>query len=218
MARKKMPNKTQPETKENTMAKKDLTEIVCVIDRSGSMSAMCAEAIGGFNSFLDDQKKEEGEAKLTLVLFDHEYMKVHDGAPIADVAPLNTTTYEPRGTTALLDAVGRTIDDVGKRLSDLTEEERPEKVIVSIMTDGFENASKDYSLTKVRDMIAHQTDMYQWEFVFLGATLEANKMAADAGIPLANIASFTSTGAGVRAAYADISTRTAAYRKGSTKA
>lgn len=195
------------------MSKKDLTEIVCVIDRSGSMINMCQEAIGGFNSFLEDQKKEVGEAKLTLVLFDHEYKKIYDGASITNVLPLDNKSYQPRGTTALLDAIGRTVDDVGQRLSTISEEERPEKVIVSIMTDGYENASKDYSLDKVREMITHQRDRYQWEFVFLGSSLEANKMAANAGIAMANISGFAATGDGVKAAYATISTRTSNYRK-----
>jgi uncharacterized protein YegL len=120
--------------------KENLTELVFILDRSGSMGTMAKEAIGGFNAFLEEQKKLPGEAKLTLALFDHQYSLVCNGKDIKDVEPLDDKTYVPRGTTALLDAIGRTIDDVGSRLSATTEAERPSKILVAILTDGQENA------------------------------------------------------------------------------
>lgn len=150
-----------------------LVEIVVIVDRSGSMSVMRDEAIGGFNDFLQDQKDHPGQANFTLVLFDHEYLLVHDGVDVQGVPELNTKTYEPRGTTALLDAMGRTIDDVGERLANTPEENRPEKVIVCIITDGLENASKDYTRDRVTEMVEHQRDKYNWEFLFLAAGLGA---------------------------------------------
>lgn len=137
-----------------------LTEIICVIDRSGSMGAIRSDAIGGFNTFLRDQQQESGTARMTLVLFDHEYEIRYDAVPLQEVEPLDTTTYVPRGTTALLDAVGRTIDDVGKRLADTDESERPAQVIIAILTDGLENASSDYSWERVSKMIEHQREKY----------------------------------------------------------
>jgi uncharacterized protein YegL len=123
----------------------NLCEIGFVLDRSGSMESMRLEAIGGFNAFLASHQKAAGEAKLTLVLFDHEYIVTHDGRPVKEVPALDPRTYVPRGTTALLDASGRTINTIGERLDKMPEAERPGKVIVSILTDGLENASQEFS-------------------------------------------------------------------------
>jgi hypothetical protein len=153
--------------------RQDKTEIVCVVDRSGSMERIKEDAIGGFNAFLAKQKEEPGEAQLTLVMFDNEYEVRADGAPIRDVQPLCGGTFVPRGSTALYDAVGRTIVDVGARLERTPEAERPGKVIVLILTDGMENASKEFSRERVRDMIKHQRERYSWEFVFIAAGEEA---------------------------------------------
>ncbi|MFW9872522.1 MAG: hypothetical protein ACFFG0_05415, partial [Candidatus Thorarchaeota archaeon] len=144
-------------------------EIVCIIDRSGSMASIAKDAIGGFNTFLEEQKKVKGEATLTFIQFDTDYEIIHENKPLFDVPKLNESTFQPRGATALLDAVGKTIDSVGKRLSNMQENNRPEKVIVAILTDGEENSSKEYTLSKVREMITHQRDKYQWEFIFLAA-------------------------------------------------
>lgn len=152
---------------------KNLTEIVFILDRSGSMGLMKDDAIGGFNAFLDEQKAIPGDAKLTLVLFDHEYKLIYDGEDIQKVDRLNDETYVPRGSTALLDSIGRTVDDIGKRLSDTPEEERPGKVLVVVFTDGLENASTDYSKNKIKDTIEHQTQKYSWEFLFLGASQDS---------------------------------------------
>jgi hypothetical protein len=165
------------------MSKKNLVEIICVIDRSGSMEAIKSDAIGGFNTFLDAQKKLPSEAKMTVVLFNHGYKFIQKGTDIRDVPPFDQKTYVPEGTTALLDAVGRTIDDTGKRLADTPEGERPEKVIFAILTDGLENASKDYAREKIHGMIKHQRENYAWEFIFLAANqdafAEAEKLCID---------------------------------------
>ena len=135
--------------------KERLTEIISIVDRSGSMQSILDDAIGGFNTFLAAQQRQPGQAKLSLILFDNEYQVVHQAVDIQQVEPLNQDTYVPRGSTALLDAVGKTIDAVGERLAATPESERPSQVIVSILTDGYENASQTYSKPKVAEMIKH---------------------------------------------------------------
>lgn len=178
----------------------DLTEIAFVLDRSGSMNPIAADAIGGFNTFLASQQALPGEARLTLVLFDHEYLVVHDNAAIRQVPPLDATTYVPRGMTALLDAVGRTIDDVGVRLAATPEDQRPAKVLVAILTDGQENASRDYTFAKVSGMIKHQQEKYSWEFLFLAANQDAIAAAGALSIGAKDAVAFQATGEGVRKA------------------
>ena len=182
----------------------DLTEIVCIIDRSGSMQSIRSDAIGGFNAFLEGQQKHPGEGRLTLALFNHDYERVYENTPLPDVLPLTEETYVPEGTTALLDAVGRTLVDVGKRLAATSEAERPGQVIVAILTDGLENASTDYTRERIAEMIAHQQTKYAWEFVFLAANQDAFQAAQKLSIDPADAMPFTSTKAGVRAAYASL--------------
>lgn len=176
----------------------DLTEIAFVLDRSGSMETMRSEAIGGFNHFLSEQKKEPGQVRFTLVLFDHLFEVPIDHKPLESVPPLNEETYFPRGSTALLDAMGRTIDTIGQRLAKTPEDQRPSKVIIACLTDGFENASKHYSNEKVAAMIEHQRNTYSWEFVFLGATIESRQMARSWTISEADIEGFDATAAGMQ--------------------
>lgn len=192
--------------------KDNLTELIFILDRSGSMQSMAVEAIGGFNAFLEEQKKQAGEAKLTLVLFDNEYLLVHDGKNIQEVEPLNETTFQPRGTTGLLDAVGRTVDDVGRRLSETPEADRPSKVLVAILTDGQENASSDYTRSKIHDMITHQTEKYSWQFLFLAANQDAFAEATNLGISLKNTASYTADAQGLTRAFASVSYAASSYR------
>jgi uncharacterized protein YegL len=192
--------------------KSDLTELVFVLDRSGSMASMAVEAVSGFNAFLEEQKKQAGEAKMTLVLFDHEYSLIYDGKNIQEVEPLTNKTFTPRGTTALLDALGRTIDDVGARLAATPEEERPSKVLVAILTDGQENASRDYKKIKIHELITHQTEKYSWEFLFLAANQDAFSEAASLGISLNNTSNYAATGKGLADAFTAVSCSTAAYR------
>lgn len=153
--------------------KKDLTEIVIVLDESGSMSSCKSDTIGGFNEFLSTQKKIKGEANVTLVKFSDYYKVVNDGTALEHVSPLNESNYTPSYSTALLDAVGRTINSVGNRLSSLPEDQRPEKVIFAVITDGYENASKEFKREKIFEMVTHQKTKYNWEFLFLGADIDA---------------------------------------------
>jgi len=192
--------------------KEELTEIISIVDRSGSMESILDDAIGGFNTFLRSQQAQPGEAKLSLILFDHEYQVVHQAVDIQQVEPLNQDTYVPRGSTALLDAVGRTIDAVGERLTATAESERPSQVIISILTDGYENASQTYSKPKVAEMIKHQTEKYNWAFEFQAANMDAFAAAKELSIAPDRVVQFEATGEGVRDAFVQQSQRISAMR------
>lgn len=161
---------------------KNLTEIVYILDRSGSMSGLEKDTIGGYNSFLEKQKKEDGDAVVTTVLFDDKYDMVHDHVDIKKVKPLTNKEYFARGMTALLDAIGKTINHVGNRHKYALDSEVPGKTIVVITTDGFENASREFNSDKVKSMIEHQKKKYGWEFLFLGANIDAISAAESIGI------------------------------------
>ncbi|MBF0231452.1 MAG: hypothetical protein HQK65_00240 [Desulfamplus sp.] len=193
--------------------KQGLSEIICIIDRSGSMESIRNDAIGGFNAFLEEQKKIQGEATLTYIQFDTEYEIVHEHKPLQDVEPINDKIYMPRGSTALLDAIGKTIDSTGKRLANLPEENRPEKVIVSILTDGEENSSHHYNLSQIKEMITHQKKKYSWEFIFLAANQDAFDEAAKIGIDTKDAFNFAATGRGVREAYINMNDCVAFLRR-----
>ena len=192
--------------------KEGLTEIISLVDRSGSMQSILDDAIGGFNTFLRSQQDQPGEAKLSLILFDHEYQIVHQAVDIQQVEPLNQDTYVPRGSTALLDAVGKTIDAVGERLAATAESERPSQVIVSILTDGYENASQTYSKPKVAEMIKHQTEKYNWAFEFQAANMDAFAAAKELSIAPDRVVQFEATSEGVREAFDQQSQRISAIR------
>ena len=150
---------------------------------------------------LESQQKLPGEARLTLVLFDHEYIVTYDGVPIKDVPPLDSHSYVPRGPTALLDAIGRTINTIGERLDKTPEPGRPGKVIVAILTDGLENASQEFKRKEIFKMIKHQREVYSWEFVFLGAKQDAISTGAKMGIPIANAVTFSESPGGTARAF-----------------
>lgn len=175
----------------------NLTEIAFILDRSGSMGHITESTISGFNEFLEKQKSLPGEAKLTTVLFDNAYELLHDAVDIKEVRPLTTNEYWTRGCTALYDAIGKTIDDIGARLAATPEGERPSKVIVVITTDGYENASREYSQADVKNKITHQTEKYSWEFIFLGANIDSEAVSADIGICSANTADYVTSVVGV---------------------
>lgn len=198
--------------------KTDLTDISVVLDRSGSMQSVRTDTIGGFNAFLKTQKEAPGEALLSLVQFDDQYEVVYSGKNINDVPELTEKTFVPRGMTALLDAIGRTINATGARLSELPENERPSRVIFVILTDGDENASKELTKEKVNEMIKHQTDVYQWDFVFLGANQDAIKAGATMGIMAGNSMSYAANAKGTAAAFASVGATMCAYRSGDTSA
>jgi uncharacterized protein YegL len=162
--------------------KKGLTELVFILDRSGSMSGLESDTIGGYNAMLEKQKKESGEVIMTTVLFDDRYELLHDRINLRGIVPITDKEYYVRGTTALLDAVGRTINKIGNAQKHTTEEERAEQVMFVITTDGMENASREFSYSKVRRMIEHQKSQYGWEFIFLGANIDAIAVAERFGI------------------------------------
>ncbi|MGB0993403.1 MAG: vWA domain-containing protein [Akkermansiaceae bacterium] len=192
---------------------KNLTEIAYILDRSGSMAGLSEAAITGFNTFLKEQNDTPGDATLSLVLFDDEYLLHADRSPIQNVPQLDAETYTPRGCTALLDAIGRTIDNIGKKLAQTPEKQRPAQVIIAIYTDGYENASSDYSVKKINQMIRHQTDQYGWEFLFLAANQDAIATATSYGIHQANSSVVSADEAGTLATSASYSRKVKASRK-----
>ena len=161
---------------------KNLTEIVFILDRSGSMSGLELDTIGGFNSLIRKQQKEEGEAFVSTVFFDDRSEVLHDRMDIRNVKPMTEKEYYVRGCTALLDAIGGAIHHIGNVHKYAREEDRPEKTLFIITTDGMENASRKYSYSKVRDMIQRQKEKYGWEFLFLGANIDAVAEAGRLGI------------------------------------
>ena len=185
--------------------KENLVEMVFILDRSGSMSGLEDDTIGGYNSLIEKQKKEEGEAFVTTVLFDDQYELLHDHVRLQDVPTLTNKEYFPRGMTALLDAVGSTINRIGKRLSDTPEEERPEKVMIMITTDGMENASREFTTEQVKKMIKHQQEKYNWTFMFLGADIDAVKEAGKIGISATFAKNYTKSAKGVSSVYDSVS-------------
>ena len=162
--------------------KNNLTEIVFILDRSGSMAGLEDDTIGGFNAMLQKQRKEPGEALISTVLFDNETEVIHDRVPLDRVSALTQKEYYVRGCTALLDAVGGAIHHIGNVHKYAREEDRPEKTLFVITTDGMENASRRYTYDKVKSMIERQRKQYGWEFLFLGANIDAAREAARFGI------------------------------------
>lgn len=190
------------------------TDITIILDRSGSMSSVADDTIGGFNRFLSDQQAAPGTASITLNQFDDQFETVLNGVEIHSAKSLDRTTFVPRGYTALFDAIGRSITDTGARIEAMPESERPEKVVCVIITDGHENASREFIKPKVMEMIQHQREKYQWEFVFLGANQDAIAAAKGFGIAASNAMSFAGNGQGVTAAFASTSRNLQQYRAG----
>ena len=153
--------------------KKDYCEIVMVLDESGSMNSCKNDTIGGVNEFLKNQKRIKGDVNVTLIKFSDYYKVINDAVPLDQVVYLDDDNYTPSNTTALLDAAGKTINSIGLRFSATSEENRPEKVIFIIITDGFENASTEFTRRQVFDLVSHQREKYNWEFIFLGADMDA---------------------------------------------
>lgn len=190
-----------------------LTEIAYILDRSGSMAHMTESAISGFNAFLQEQLDEPGDANLTLLLFDNEFLHPNLRTPLQDVRPLDATVYVPRGSTSLLDAIGLTIDGLGAKLANEPEEKRPAKVVVAIYTDGYENSSTRYSLRKINGMITHQREKYGWEFLFLAANQDAMATAAQMGIASHMSSSVALSGKGVSDSSAAFARKVRSMRK-----
>jgi hypothetical protein len=197
--------------------KDNFTRIAIVLDRSGSMESCKESTVAGFNEFIRTQREIPGEATVKLVQFDDQYETVFD-KPLKECPELTQNTFVPRGSTALLDAQGRTIVELGQELAALPEQERPSKVIVVTLTDGLENASKQYNLDKIGEMIREQRDKYNWDFVFLGANQDAVATAAAMSIPLPSAMSYSTSKAGVAATMAAVSHYVGAARKGNAAA
>ncbi len=190
-----------------------LTEIALILDRSGSMETCADAAIAGFNEFLATQRLEAGIARMSLILFDDRYETPYSSLPLSEIVDLDHKTFVPRGTTALLDAIGRTIDELGNRLAQLPESDRPGLVIVAILTDGFENSSHTYSWRDISERIAHQRDAYNWKFLFLAANQDAIATAARIHIGAHDSASFAADAPGAKASFKSASRKTSAMRK-----
>ncbi len=158
------------------------TELVFILDKSGSMSGLESDTIGGYNSMLQKQQKEDGEAIITTVLFDNNYEIIHDRTNLKEINPLTEKEYFVGGMTALLDAVGTTINKIVSATKNTKKEYQADKVMFVIITDGMENASREYNSKKIKEMIKTQKEKYNWEFIFLGANIDAVETAADFGI------------------------------------
>ena len=188
------------------------TEIAVLIDASGSMSSIRDDVVGGFNAFVDDQKKLPVEARLTVTFFDNSrFDKWQEGLDLKNCPKLGAE-YRPGGATPLLDATGRTIEELGERLSSMAEADRPSKVMVIVMTDGYENSSVVFTKEKIKSMIEHQQQVYKWEFVFLGANIDAFAEAESMGMRVDNVAEYDATSDGVKKAFAKMSEATSFYR------
>ena len=179
------------------------TEIVCILDRSWSMDSIKSAAIEGFNGFLADQKSQPGEATMTIVLFDDKYELLTSGTPIQEVEPLNATTYVPRGSTALNDAIGRTITELEKR--------NPKNAIISILTDGQENVSTQYQKQQIKDMLKNCSDK-GWFVAYLSASIDAFADAKSYGVSMSQTSSFRADPVGIRTATLGASYATSSYR------
>ena len=193
--------------------KKNLTELVFIIDRSGSMYGLEADTIGGFNSMLEKQKDAEGHAYVSTVLFDHEITVIHDRENIQKVEPMTKAQYQTGGCTALLDAIGGAIRHIGNVHKYARKEDVPEKTLFVIITDGMENASTHFSLSKVRQMIKKEQEKYGWEFLFLGANIDAVGVAGDMGIAEERAVKFHCDGQGTRLNYEQVGMAVKAMRE-----
>lgn len=196
------------------MMKTNGTELVFILDRSGSMAGLEADTIGGYNAMLAKQKKEEGEATVTTVLFNHDIDLLHDRITIKGVAPITEQEYEVGGTTALLDAIGSTIHKIGNVQKRTSEEERAGKVLFVITTDGMENASREYDYAKIKAMIEHQKVTYGWEFIFLGANIDALSTASKFGIQEDYAVNYHADSEGTQVNFEALNEAVTSFRKG----
>ena len=185
--------------------KKNLTELVFILDRSGSMAGLEEDTIGGFNAMIEKQRQEPGEAVVSTVLFDSESTIIHDRVDIQRVAPMTRKEYYVRGCTALLDAVGGAIHHIGNVHKYAREEDRPEKTLFVITTDGMENASRKFTYDRLKAMIERQKERYGWEFLFLGANIDAAKEAARFGISEDRAANYNADSVGTNVVYETVS-------------
>lgn len=192
--------------------RKNLTEMVFILDRSGSMQGLERDTIGGFNAMIEKQKKVEGEACVSTVLFDHESVVLHDRVDIRDIRPMTDEEYTVRGCTALLDAIGGAIHHIGNVHKYARNEDVPEKTVFVIITDGMENASRRYTSERVKQMIEKEKTKYGWEFLFLGANIDAVETARHFGINEKRAVSYRSDSVGTGLNYEVVSEAMCAMR------
>lgn len=191
--------------------KNNVTELVFILDRSGSMSGLEKDTVGGFNSVLKEHREADGSAFVSTVLFDHEIFTLHDRLPIEKVAPLTEKDYKTRGTTALIDAIGSSIDKIDTIHKYIRKEDVPEKTMFVIITDGFENASHIYSSDDVKKSVRkHQKK--GWEFVFIGANIDAVETASSFGIHKENAVNYHADEIGTEKVYSAVAKATVAFR------
>ena len=188
------------------------TELVFILDRSGSMSGLEADTIGGFNSMIEKQKREPGEALVSTVLFDHESAVLHDRVPLNCVAPMTARDYSVRGSTALLDAIGGAIHHIGNVHKYARPEDVPEHTLIVITTDGMENASHRYDSDTIKHMIERQKTKYKWEFLFLGANINAIETARRFGIDASHAVNYHADHKGTQLNYEVLSDAVSAVR------
>lgn len=192
--------------------RKNLTEIVFILDRSGSMSGLEADTIGGFNSMIEEQRKAEGDALISTILFDNVSEVLHDRVDVQNMRPMTEKDYKVRGCTALLDAIGGAIHHIGNIHKYAREEDVPEHTMFVITTDGMENASHYYSSEKVKHMIEHEKNKYGWEFLFLGANIDAVETAGHFGIDADRAVNYRCDSAGTALNYEVLSEAISAVR------
>lgn len=196
--------------------KQDYTHITILLDRSGSMESIRQDTIGGFNTFLQTHREQPGHCTVSIVQFNDHYLPHCWFSVVHGVSPLNTKTYVPAGTTALLDALSASIDQTGRALKCLAEQERPAKVLFVIITDGQENASHHTTRAEVLAKIKHQTDAYKWEFVYIGANQDAIGEAQGMGISAANAMNYTANAQGTESLYRSVADNSVRFRSGAT--
>lgn len=192
---------------------KNVTEIVCILDRSGSMESIKDDTIGGFNNFLKEQQKLDDPARISMYLFDHEYKALYESVDIREAPILDNSNYIPRGRTALYDAVGRTLATIDEKFKQININDMPEKVIILIVTDGAENASKEYNGNTINDMIGHHKKVNNWEFVFLSADETSFNDSAFSNVGINNTIMYRCSGAGMQTATRGFSSSVSSYRK-----
>lgn len=213
MAKKKVVKKTVTTTVEEVVENVGKTQIVCVLDSSGSMSSIIGDAIGGFNEFLKKQKEQDGDATITVALFDsaNNYQLLYDNVDIKNVEPISEKEWYPRGMTALYDGIGKTINSVSAAHLKLDKSEKPDKVLVAIVTDGYENDSREYSQTTIKSLIS-QKEKENWQFVYLAADQDAFGAGTSIGISGGNTMKYRNSGAGNAVMFAALDNATTFYR------
>lgn len=189
---------------------KDFTDITFLLDRSGSMANVYHDVLGGYATFVKKQQEAGDNAAMTLIEFDHLYTPIYTAIPIKDISP--NLAFAPDGMTALLDAIGRSIVDTGKRLASMAPENRPDKVIFIVMTDGEDNSSREYTIEKVREMVDHQKSVYNWTFVFMGANMDAFLTGGNMAFAAASTATYATNNGGTGRAFAAAATYTTNLR------